>query len=111
MRGLWGGLCGGRVNVSENILGCILQVVGGLWRIWVKGAQDPVFPGPAFCPVSSLTNTLGSRAEGALSQCSLLFRTLCFSLSPTCLVRTNLCCWISLDSAPASPEYESQSRP
>lgn len=44
MRGLWGGLCGGRVNVSENILGCILQVVGGLWRIWVKGAQDPVFP-------------------------------------------------------------------
>lgn len=99
------------MSVSENILGCILPVVGGLWRIWVKGAQDPVFPGPALCPVSSPTNTLGSRAEGALSQWSLLFRTLCFSLSPTCPVRTHLCCWIFLDWAPASPEYESQSGP
>lgn len=32
---------GRAVNAKKNVLGCIPQVVGGLWRMWVGARKTP----------------------------------------------------------------------
>lgn len=48
---------GGRtVNARENVLSCILQVVGGLWRIWVGALETPCNLVLPLFPASSLAH-------------------------------------------------------